>query len=134
MFDFQDFYRKMVEEAPEGAAMVEVGCWLGESVLCLASMGKKLDKKLKTYAVDMWSGVVNYRRNEAPRTDPSFMERFKDNVGKAGLTDAVIPVVGDSVEAANNFGDGTLHMAFVDDEGRVVDPEAVRMRRVTDPA
>lgn len=54
-FDFEDCYRDAVRFAPRGAALVEIGSFLGRSIAMLARYAiDTLRDDIKIYAVDPW--------------------------------------------------------------------------------
>lgn len=75
--------------------IIEIGCWLGKSTIDLA---RALPENGKIYAIDHWKGS-----NEQTGWHPSLpflYEQFLSNIIRAGLTDKVILLRMDSLEAA----------------------------------
>lgn len=103
-------YAFLIENSPEDASFVEVGSWLGKSVSFL------LDNKKATQTVtcvDTWAGSVNEvatAHKLATQTD--IFEIFKQNLGNRDYTAIRLP----SVEAAEQFEDGSLDAVFIDAE------------------
>jgi hypothetical protein len=58
-FDWPEFYRRAVREAGGGDVFVEVGCWLGRSLLFLAQEIRGSGKK-----ISLW-GVVGLHRRQS---------------------------------------------------------------------
>lgn len=79
--------------------VIEVGSWLGASTRHIASV---LPKGGKVYAVDHWKGSVEHQEGQdawSPHL-PHLYEQFLSNVIHAKLTNKIIPVKMDSLEAA----------------------------------
>lgn len=53
-FDFDDIYKQAVDEAQDGALIVEVGCAFGRSLAYLAECVIASGKKIHVHAVDIW--------------------------------------------------------------------------------
>lgn len=77
--------------------VIEVGAWLGASTRFLAS---GIVEGGKVYAVDTWRGspLESYHL-EDPRY-PYLFQLFLSNVKHSGLTDRIVPIRMDSLEAA----------------------------------
>ncbi|MEI8125147.1 MAG: class I SAM-dependent methyltransferase [Parachlamydiaceae bacterium] len=79
--------------------VIEVGSWLGASTRFIAS---HLQSSGLLYAVDTWAGSPNepaYYIKDSRL--PYLYQLFLSNVKHAGLTNKIIPVRMDSIEAAN---------------------------------
>ena len=82
--------------------IIEVGCWLGTSTRHMASC---LPPGGIVYAVDHWKGSVEHQAGERawiPEV-PKLYEYFLSNIIHAGLTDKIIPIRMDSLEAAKQL-------------------------------
>ena len=73
---------------------VEVGCWAGLSTTSIANL---LPSNGRLYAVDHWKGSVEHQF--LPNISTIY-EQFLSNVVWAGLTDKIIPMRMNSLEAA----------------------------------
>lgn len=109
---FAGLYELMVDNAPPGSTLVEIGCYQGRSLIHLGIEAKKANKGLKVigvdWAVDMSQGMDLLIRN---------------NISKAGLSDTVDLIVEDSRTAHGRFAEGSLWFVFLD--GRHTPHEAV---------
>lgn len=78
---------------------VEVGVWLGGSVRHIAQL---LPEGGKVYAIDHWKGSIEHQAGKSHHHPAvSYLyQQFLSNVIHAGLTDKIIPVRMDSLEAA----------------------------------
>jgi predicted O-methyltransferase YrrM len=96
-------YEMMVQLAPAGSTLVEVGNYFGRSLVCLAIAAKYADKGLRIcgidWCVDMSAGLAS--------------ERVK-NIRAFGVEDIVTLVTAPSLEAAKNVSDGSAWFIFID--------------------
>ncbi len=81
---------------------IEVGCWLGASTRHIASL---LPPNGKLFAIDHWKGSVEHQPGQVAYYPalPYLYEQFLSNVIYAGLTDKIIPMRMDSLEAARQL-------------------------------
>ncbi len=94
------FNQKAMEECLQKSKpqiVLEVGCWLGASTRFI---GERLPTGGKLYAVDTWLGTpASEKHMQDPRL-PNLFQHFLSNVKHAGLTDVIVPIRMDSLEAA----------------------------------
>jgi Methyltransferase domain len=57
-FDFDDIYQQAVDDAQDGAVMVEVGTALGRSLAFLVQAIQRSAKKIHVYSVDAWPDTL----------------------------------------------------------------------------
>lgn len=119
-FDFEYVYDRAVETAPPGSVLVEVGVFLGKSLVYLAEKAKRADKNLRVIGVDTWRGSSEFDDavwlNGHPVNDVPGVALgacYANLIGR-GLADDVTLIVSDSVKAAGIFADASLHMVFLD--------------------
>lgn len=77
--------------------VIEVGSWLGTSTRFIAT---RLPKGSKLYAVDTWLGSPAEDVHMKDPRLPYLYQLFLSNVKHAGLTDLIIPIRMESVEAS----------------------------------
>ena len=77
--------------------VIEVGSWLGLSTRFIATT---LPKHGVVYAVDTWSGSTSEAVHMQDPRLPQLYHLFLSNVKHAGLTDKIIPIRMNSLEAA----------------------------------
>jgi hypothetical protein len=80
--------------------VIEVGSWLGLSTRFL---GSKVGSGGKVYAVDTWLGTPEEEVHQKDPRLPHLYEMFLSNVIHEGLTDVIIPIRMDSLEAAKSL-------------------------------
>lgn len=109
--DFHSFSQKVINHAPLGAIIVEVGSYMGRSIVCLGLMAREANRRdLRIYAVD----DSNIGGN------PHLLE----NLAKAELGDWVGVIEKPSLEAAKGFADESCWLVFLDDDHRHEQVEA----------
>lgn len=77
--------------------VIEVGSWLGASTRFIA---ERLPIGSKLYAVDTWLGSQNEELHQQDPRRPFLYQLFLSNVKHAGLTDVIVPIRMDSIEAS----------------------------------
>ncbi len=113
-FDYEDLYRRLVNEVPDGGAFAEVGCWMGRSLAAFDAFAQESRKTIQIHAVDTFQGEP---ANDAHRAllfahGGSVESVFRGNMETLGVSANVI--VGDSAMAATMFADAALDAAFID--------------------
>ncbi len=93
--------------------VIEVGCWFGLSTRHLASM---LPIGGVVYAVDHWLGSAEMQPGQAAWTPklPYLYEQFLSNVIHAGLTDKIIPIRMESIEASRYLASVKPDLIYID--------------------
>lgn len=109
-------YREARRAAPRGV-IVEIGSWKGKSTIFLGT-GAQDGSKNKVYAIDPFTGSSEH---QSPGKKVWTFEEFKKNIGAAGLTDAVLPIVARAEDAATTWN---LPISFLFIDG-AHEPEAV---------
>ena len=103
-------YLFLIENSSDDASFVEVGSWLGKSTSFL--LDNKKENQTVT-CVDTWKGSENeLETNHKLAKETDIFEIFKENLGDREYTAIRLP----SVEAAEQFEDGSLDVVFIDAE------------------
>lgn len=76
---------------PTPHAIVEVGSYCGRSTVVLGAVVKSLGSDARVYAIDPHEGEVGAADVGLEHTG-STLERFEENIAKAGITEIVIPL------------------------------------------
>ncbi len=126
-FDYENFYRYLAEELPDGARFVEVGCWMGRSIGAMCEFIEKAGKSFDVHVVDKFTGDDDstnalYQAILSAHNG-SIESHFHDNMKALGLSDKITVHVKDSWDAAADFEDASLDAVFIDANHSV---EAVR--------
>lgn len=93
--------------------VIEVGCWFGASTRHMASL---LPDGGILYAVDHWLGSIDHQPGHpcwSPKL-PFLYEQFLSNVIHAELTDKIIPVRMDSIEASKFLAPLSADLIYID--------------------
>ncbi len=123
-FTYSRLYNRIVEEAPPGSWLVEVGVYHGLSLRHLAHTAKAADKDLTVVGIDWGRGSP-----EVPKTEPIHPQNVAtlDSCGNlaspmlstlitAGVADDCAIILAPSVKAARFIPDGACYMVFLDAE------------------
>lgn len=113
-FDYQDLYADVVRQLPDGAHVVEVGCFLGVSTAFLAVEIANSGKRIRFDAVDTWAGSPEQKVLVPYYRDHDVYAEFMSNMRRGGVAHIVNPVRLPSVEAARLYADGSLDFCFID--------------------
>lgn len=89
--------------------IVEIGSWQGKSTVWLG-LGTLEAFRRKVYAIDPHTGSEEH---QIPGQKIWTLEKFKENVQRAGLSDIVSPIVSLSHEARRSF-DQPVGLLFID--------------------
>lgn len=110
-FNYQDFYRKIVNECEDNSHFVEVGCWKGKSVCFLAVEAINSGKKIKIDCVDTWDYVPTSSEIKEPMFN-NLYEIFLENVKP--IADNINIIKSISWDAASLYEDESLDFVFID--------------------
>lgn len=121
-FDYADLYNRVVDEAPHGAWLVEVGVYHGLSLRHLAHAAKAAAKNLTVVGVDWGRGSPEVPKEMAIHTDNVAKLASCGNLASpmlstlitAGVADDCALILAPSVKAAKFVPDGSCHMVFID--------------------
>jgi GR25 family glycosyltransferase involved in LPS biosynthesis/cephalosporin hydroxylase len=117
-FDFDLIYDEQLTSFGDNpAVVVEVGSWLGRSTAFMAEeIKRRLKTNVKFYAVDTWRGTANEPDMAAmiAAHDGDLYPAFLRNMSRCGVLDYVTPIRKTSVEAAQDFKDGSIDFLFLD--------------------
>lgn len=120
-FDFQGIYDDIVERAPAGSILVEIGVWRGASLTHLGMRAKDANKDLKVHGIDRWvhdewDGYQAIRCVDRARgITSSIKDQCLENLRNCGVDDFVILHESDSIAAADLFQDNSVFFVFMDD-------------------
>jgi hypothetical protein len=114
-FNYQNLYKRVVDEYPSGSHFVEVGTWLGKSAAFMAVEIINSKKYIKFDCVDNWEPYPlliesQDRSNFFPFE--TMYEKFLDNIKPVSNT--ITPVKLSSVDASKNYEDKSLDFIFID--------------------
>jgi len=116
-FTFEDVYREQLKRMKgHESVMVEVGSWMGQSTAFAADLIKYNKLPVKFYAVDTWEGSPNEKHHQqvVAQNGGSIFDIWQENMVRCGVQDFVTPIKKPSVEAAQDFADGSIDFVFID--------------------
>lgn len=120
-FDFAAIYESIVEAAPPGSTLIEIGVWKGASLCNLGLMAKQAKKDLKVVGIDRfvhdeWDGYMAIHNCDKAKGERlSIRQQCERNLAACELSDFVRLIQGDAIEAAQQFADGSVFFVFMDD-------------------
>lgn len=117
-FSYTNLYEVALKYCPDNSTFVEVGSWMGRSTCYMGEQIKKSPKNIKFYAVDTWAGSEEIDHKNAieriKKYNFTLFEVFKYNLSECNVSDYVIPLQTTSLEAAEQFEDGSLDFVHID--------------------
>lgn len=118
-YDWPETYREAVCRFPNGSVFVEVGCFLGRSLIHLATLAKGYGKHFKIIGVDtcLGSGVENGHDHHADVVENgggTFAGQLHRNIVQCGFGDQIDLIIAKSRNASEMFEDDSLDFVFLD--------------------
>jgi hypothetical protein len=115
-FNYWPFYDMIARLLKSGDTAVEVGCWLGRSIIFLAQRLKPMPKLVRLFAVDHFRGETNQKEHEetVKFCGGNLRDAFEANLQRCGVTEYVGIIEADSAEAAARFIGTGLAFVFID--------------------
>lgn len=116
-FDYQAIYAEAVRRLPPaGGVVVEVGSWLGKSLLYLCEALKAAGKTADVYAVDHGIGIPeDYgHQGDLQAHGGTLAGLLVSNLQAAGHLDLVTPIVCLSLKAPRLFRPGSVDFCWID--------------------
>ena len=114
--DYRPIYADIARALPDGATIVEIGSWQGQSIIWLCQRLQDLGKSATVHCVDTWRGE-QYQPEHLAIVEAhggSMLNTFRRNIEAAGVADMIQITIGDSAECAAKFEDGIADFIFVD--------------------
>lgn len=103
-YDIEE-YRRLVEDLPDGANMIELGCYKGRSLCAVSDIIRR--KKINVWAVDTFVGTLSERHIE-----DNYRLEFINNCKRFGIEPIVLQDT--TVDAAQAFSDHFFDLIFID--------------------
>ena len=115
--NYRGFYTECAKAIPAGGSFVEIGSWMGQSIIHLAQRLQDLGKEdVKIYCVDTFKGEEGQTAH-IPTIEAhggSIRHVFVANIKAAGVDGMIEIVDGDSAESASRFADASLDGCYID--------------------
>jgi glycosyltransferase involved in cell wall biosynthesis len=114
--NFWPFYVELASRMCDGDTFVEVGVWLGRSIVFLAQELKRQRKKVSLIAVDTFKGEQDQPDHVAyvEQAGGSIRSLFEENIKRCGVADMITIIEGDSAESASKLQDKSCFGVFID--------------------
>lgn len=106
-FTCQELYDNIIDEAPEGSTLVEVGVLCGRSLIYFAKKAKEANKNLKVVGVDWGLGTATTGEGIGPTAN-----KLATNL--RGCNSDAVMLLGESTNAARFFDDESVWFVFID--------------------
>jgi len=115
-FDFAEFYSQISALIPVGGIVIEVGCWMGQSITYLAQCLRARGWKGELAAVDTFKGEPNQPAHVeiVAGHGGSIRSAFEENVRRAGFAETIKVIESDSAQAASLYADDSCDFVFLD--------------------
>jgi predicted O-methyltransferase YrrM len=114
--DYKDLYSHIAKTIPDGAEIVEIGSWQGQSIIHLCQRLQDISKATKVHCVDTFMGEQNQPAHVeiVAGHGGSIRHVFEENTLAAGVSEMITIHQGDSAESASDFADASLDFIFID--------------------
>lgn len=124
-WNYENFYRVILDNMPTDAKIIEVGSWMGQSTVGMTLLAKKKNKNVKIWAVDTWEGSLENINpgetschvaiiDELDKKRTTLYETFLLNLKIFQVEDDIIPIRKTSEEASKDFEDGFAELVIID--------------------
>jgi hypothetical protein len=114
-FDYEQVYLDVLNDLPENATIVELGCWRGKSSSFLAVEVMKANKNFNLHFVDTWGGSPEHYEDQKLvdeiKEDKIFQE-FTNNLSRVNTPYTTHRMT--SLEAAEAFKNNSVDFVFFD--------------------
>jgi len=114
--DYKTFYSAIAKAIPDGGTFVEIGSWMGQSIIHFCQEIQNLGKTAKVTCIDTFKGEL-YQPGHVAIVEShggSILNEFKRNIADAHVDDMIEIIEGDSAESAANFPDQSCDVIFID--------------------
>lgn len=113
-FDYQDAYRAIAKQMPEGGTFVELGVWHGASLGYFCEFATLLGKPVQAYGVDQFLPAYYLGTPKPGMTQESWAAEVREALAAAAPFCPPTIMVGDTVAKAQEFADGSVSAVWVD--------------------
>jgi hypothetical protein len=106
----------LAQQVPSEGTIVELGSWMGRSTILLGA-GSLSKPRATIYAVDLFANIgvtSNLYQPFLDAEDPDYFPRFEENIRAAGVDSVVVPIRGETVEAASRWDGPRIDLLFID--------------------
>lgn len=117
-FGAKELYRAIVRSSTDGAIVVEIGAWKGQSAAFMAVEIINSSKDINFHVIDTWKGSAEHWDQKSPSFEPVLLEKgtifplFKQNLAR--VWNKIKPIQSASLEAVKQFNDESLDFVYID--------------------
>lgn len=114
-FDYEELYRRIVSEIPDGGKFCEVGSWMGKSIAAFSAFALEAGKNIQIHVVDTFEGKAANAHHEAVLAvhGGNVHKMFQSNMEALGITGITVWEE-DSAKSAEKWVDGSFDAVFID--------------------
>jgi len=114
--DYKSFYSAVAKAIPDGGSFVEIGSWMGQSIIHFCQEIQNLGKTVKVTCVDTFKGELCQPSHLAvvESHGGSILDEFKRNIADAQVDHMIEIIEGDSAESALLFDNESCDVVFID--------------------
>ena len=116
-FNFWPVYEEFARQLQNGDTAIEIGVWLGRSIIYLAQELQRQGKTgVRLFALDNFQGEMGQvdHLETVAANNGNMRPAFEENLARCGVADMITIVDSDSAAAASQFSDGSMAMVFID--------------------
>jgi hypothetical protein len=113
-YDYQGFWENVIDKAPDGSIVVEIGVFCGKSVIGINDIIKRKNKNIKVYAVDIFTGSEEHKDVLSKCPKSCMISDAFNNIDSSGHLDNTCIIVGKSHESSKLFKDESVFGVFID--------------------
>lgn len=116
-FNYWPWYQQIARTLQDGDTFIEVGVWMGRSLIYLVQECLRLGKTgIRFVAIDTFVGEQDQPAHSAIVAEHggSLRATFEANLERCGVAGSVTIIEGDSAESAAAFADGSIAGIFID--------------------
>jgi hypothetical protein len=108
---------EVLEQLPDNAKIVELGSFLGGSIVRIRKKLSELDKIGNIFAIDNWKCMnISQESKDWVGVHNNFEDKTKENIIKAGWETDIQLINSDTLTACQLFQDNSIDLLFVDDD------------------
>ncbi len=114
--DYGHLYAEQIKSLPPGSTFVEVGTWMGKSIIHAGQQARLHNKPINFICVDTFKGDPNepYCVERVKQLGGSTLPTFLKNLERYELSKSIQYLESDSVSAAKAFPDNSVDFLFID--------------------
>jgi len=114
--DYKAFYSAIAKVIPDGGTFVEIGSWMGQSIIHFCQEIQNLGKTVNVTCIDTFKGEPHQPAHVAivESHGGSILDEFKRNITDAQVDHMIEIIEGDSAESASFLTDQSCDVVYID--------------------